>query len=237
MKKTVALIVALCALFAPAYAAAHVDVEPSSAPAGKMTGFSFTVGHGCEGAATVGLIVEVPDSAGRYEVEQLAGWKSSSPPGRMIWNGGPLADGELLGFPFRATVYGKKGEAVPLKVIQRCEGGLETAWISVGADDGPGHGNPAPTVTLTSTGAKPEPATAPDVAGPVDGPDVPTASAAPEEPTASAAPEVPTTDAAPASAEEEEGGRSPIVTFAIIALLVAALTFRVVISRRRRSDI
>ena len=216
MKKTILIAAILFAAAVPASASAHVDISPTESPAGKATGFSFTVGHGCEGAATTGLTVEMPDSVDKYEIEQLLGWKTSTPPGRMVWKGGPLADGELLGFPFRATVFGKKGEQVPFKVIQSCEGGLETAWISVG-EGGPGHGTPAPLLTLTSTKAKPKPE-------PV------------QEEASAAAGDEPTVSAAPASTEDDGGDDGAgIGTFAIVALVAAAMTTLVVILRARRS--
>jgi len=222
MKKTIIGIAILVAAAVPASAAAHVDISPTEAPAGKATGFSFTVGHGCEGAATVGLTVEVPEAVGEFEFEQLQGWKTSSPSGRMVWKGGPLADGELLGFPLRATVFGKKGDEIPFKVIQRCEGGLEIAWISVG-EDGPGHGTPAPLLTLTSTEAEPKPAAEPTQEEVGTTGDEQSAAAADEEQTV----------AEPTSADEGDG--AVIGRFAIVALVAAALTTLFVIMRARRS--
>jgi uncharacterized protein YcnI len=218
MKKAIVTAVFMALAAAPATAAAHVDVSPTEAPAGKATGFSFTVGHGCEGAATTGLTVEVPKQVGKYELEQLKGWRTSTPPGRMVWRGGPLADGELLGFPFRATVFGKKGEQVAFKVIQSCEGGLEIAWISVDGQESSGHGTPAPVVTLTSTAARPEPA--------------PAASADEE---AGEPGDPPSVDAAPTASGEEDDGGAGIGTFAIVALAAAFLTTLVVILRARRN--
>ncbi len=223
MKTKIIGIVVLFAIAVPASADAHVDISPLEAPAGKSTGFSFTVGHGCEGAATTGLTVEVPEAVGKFKLEQLQGWKSSSPPGRMVWKGGPLTDGELLDFPFRASVFGSKGDQVPFKVIQSCEGGREIAWISV-EEEGPGHGTPAPTLTLTSTAAQPKPAPEPsqEDSGPASEEQTPAAATGEQQAAAEAA-----------STDEDDGGG--IGGFAVLALIAAVVTTLVVIVRARRS--
>jgi periplasmic copper chaperone A len=218
MNKAILAVAFMALWMAPAPAAAHVTISPAEAPAGRTTGFSFTVGHGCAGAATTGLTVEVPKEVGGHEIEQLKGWKTSTPSGSMVWRGGPLADGELLGFPFRAKVFGKKGDQVPFKVIQTCEGGGEIAWISVGEQGGSGHGSPAPVVTLATTAVKPGPPPQTTADGAAAG------SADPQD-----------VDAETVSSQGEDGDGSGIGAFALVALAAAFLTTLVVILRARRN--
>src|SRR5688572_26244180 len=130
MKRALIFLIALLAIPAlPGMAGAHVEVTPSTAPADKQVDLALSVGHGCDGAATNSLEVLMPDAATSYAPGKVAGWKGSSPDGRLRWTGGPLADHEVLGFPFTAKLYGTKGSAVSFKIIQGCEGGAEIAWI------------------------------------------------------------------------------------------------------------
>jgi hypothetical protein len=99
----------------------------------------------------------MPEGVGDYSVGQVPGWQGDKPrPGLMRWRGGPLPDSTALAFPFKAEFYGRKGEVLVFPVIQGCEGGLETAWISTGEESGAGHGTPAPTLTLTSSAQPPD---------------------------------------------------------------------------------
>lgn len=158
MKRVSYLLVLVTALIAaPLFAgaaSAHVEVNPSKAPAGKPANLAFEIGHGCDGAATTSLVVQIPPSVRDVSAKPVQGWKVRKSPGRLVWTGGPLGDHDVQEYPFTATFYGKKGKRVLLKAIQRCEGGVETAWIqaSGGASE---TENPAPAVTLTSTAAVP----------------------------------------------------------------------------------
>jgi len=214
----VAIAIATAALVLPAAASAHVEISPSEAPAGKSTGFKLTVEHDCEGAATIGLDVKVPPQVSAYSAKPIPGWKvAASPKGQMIWMGGPHPEGEELALPFRATAYGKMGDQLPFKVIQLCEGGVETAWIQTGGGEAE-EGTPAPVLTLTSTRAAPVPA----AEGPAG------AGATGEEQTVAA-------DPAAAGSEDDSGGIGvgPIIG---LVLIVASITAFVVIRRGRRAS-
>ncbi len=146
--------VLLAALALPGAAGAHVELSPSKAPAGKPVNLAFEIGHGCDGAATTSLVVQVPSGATDLSAKSVDGWRVKTNPSRLIWTGGPLADHDHQSFPFKATLHGKKGDRVLFKAIQGCEGGAETAWISVGGGSSETD-NPAPALTLTSTAAEP----------------------------------------------------------------------------------
>ncbi|WP_129669070.1 DUF1775 domain-containing protein, partial [Phytoactinopolyspora endophytica] len=60
-------------------AAAHVSVSPDEAPAGSYTVLTFAVPHGCDGAATTEVAIDIPDGVlgvtptvnPNWDVEQL----------------------------------------------------------------------------------------------------------------------------------------------------------------------
>ena len=210
----------------PGAAAAHVGVSPAEAPAGQVVDLSLTVGHGCEGASTTSLEVRVPEGVSEYSVGQAPGWRGDKPrPGIMRWKGGPLPDASELALPFRAEFYGRKGDVLVFPVIQGCEGGLETAWISTGEETGAGHGTPAPTVTLTSS--------APDPGG-----DLATArgESGPGEPSGDggASQDAAAADAASADPAEGGGGEGfPLLRVIGAVLIVASVTAFIVLRRAR----
>ncbi len=167
MKRARYLLVLVTTLLAapafPGAASAHVEMTPSKAKAGKPVDLSFEIPHGCDGAATTSLVVQIPGPAKEVTAAKINGWKATSGPRTLTWTGGPLPDHETLRVPFRATLYGKKGDTVMFKVIQKCQGGASTAWIQpTSGDTEPEH--PAPAVTLTSTAQAPA-AEGPDTEG------------------------------------------------------------------------
>jgi periplasmic copper chaperone A len=219
---TIAVAVAGAALILPTVASAHVDISPGEAPAGKPTKFTLSVGHDCYGAATVGLDVKLPPGAADYSANSIPGWKATTDGDQMKWNGSPQPDGAGIELPFRATVFGGMGEQVPFKVIQRCEGGAEIAWIQTGGGQAEGD-DPAPVLTLTSTKAAPVPAAA---AGPAP------AGSTGEDSDAAVEPVV----AESAGTNDDSGGIGigPVVGLILIA---ASVTAFVVIRRGRGASI
>lgn len=204
---------ALTFLVLPATAAAHVEIEPVKAPAAKPVTLRLVVGHGCDGAATNRLIALMPQGAVTASRPlPIKGWKARTSGNRIIWSGGPLADHDEGEFPFKATLAGEKGETLPFKVIQRCVGGAETAWIQAGGG-GDELEHPAPMVRLTTSG---------DVLDAADDSEQAEPAPAESETTASAE-----------NTEKDESGSSPLRILGLI-LIVAALTAFVVRLRGRR---
>ena len=217
MKRALVFMLALLVTPAlPGVAVAHVDVSPTEAPAGKAVKMSFSVGHGCDGAATTSLVVQVPDQVGDFTAESVPGWKAANTPGQMTWRGGPLPDNELQEFPFTATLYGKKGTATPFNVIQRCEGGGENAWIQPIPASGAEPEYPAPVVTLTSTATEPEPIVQPE-ASPHKGDEGDSLPVASED-----------------TSDEDDGGSGAILPIIGVVLIAASVTAFVVIQRGKR---
>ncbi len=221
MKRALVFLLALLAIpVLPGMAGAHVEVTPSQAPAGKKVKLALEVGHGCDGAATNSLVVQMPKGATNAKAGSVPGWKESSSPNRMKWTGGPLADHAIGEFPFTATFYGKKGGEEVFKILQGCEGGASTAWIQLAPEGGAEPENPASVLTLTSTAAATAPAPEPEV-------------------TEATGPTGPTGDNASAKASDSDGdddGGGIILPLIGVILIAASITAFVVIQRGKRNQ-
>lgn len=221
-RRIICALALLLGLALPASASAHVEMTPSEAAAGKQVNLSFEIPHGCDGAATTSLVVQIPKGAENVKASPIKGWKAVTSPTTLTWTGGPLPDDQTLEIPFSARLYGKKGNSVMFKVIQKCEGGASTAWIQAeqgGAE--PEH--PAPAVTLTST------ATAP--AADVQAQDDQVAeedAAATGEPTATAA------DSDDSSSGDDGGGDGKTILLIVIAGLAIGTVAGIVVRGRRK---
>ena len=146
---------ALLALSAPLAASAHVEVDPSSAAAGSYSLLTFSVGHGCDGSATTGITIDVPEAIESVTPTVNPGWDVIPlTDGQIVYTAlTPLADGlrttfELsLQIPADAAV----GDTLAFPVLQSCEVG-ETDWSEaiVEGEAEPDHPAPAGTVTAAS---------------------------------------------------------------------------------------
>ena len=213
----------LVAFLSPAGAMAHVEMTPSEAAAGKPVDLSFEIPHGCDGAATTSLVVQIPDDATDVTARPIKGWKAKTTPGTLTWTGGPLPDDETLAVPFTATIYGKKEDSVMFKVIQKCEGGASTAWIQAEAG-GMEPEYPAPAVTLTSTAAEPTAAAQQSADQVAD-----EGAASTGEPTATAA------DPADESTGDEGSDGKTLLLIVIAGLAIGTVAGIVVRGRRSRN--
>ena len=186
MTKPILALAAAIALILPAAAAAHVTVSPTETPANGYAMLDFAVPHGCDGAPTTGISIQMPPQVVSATPEEVAGWTVRTKEGKLpqpteqhgekvtegvrqvTWTGGPLPSAHLQRFGLNVALGGEAGEAVPFKVIQECAGGAETAWIQEVTADGPEPEHPAPTLTLTAAedghhaSAEPAAATEPD---------------------------------------------------------------------------
>ncbi len=153
-KKFIPALALAFALAVPAVASGHVEISPAKAPAGKPVDLEMHVGHGCDGAPTTRLVVQIPAGVSNAEAKPTKGWKASSTPSTLTWTGGPLPDHAEQAFPLTATLSGKKGQELLFKTIQKCEGGAETAWIEPAGGASESE-HPSPVVTLASTATVP----------------------------------------------------------------------------------
>jgi uncharacterized protein YcnI len=145
-------------------ALAHVTLGIPEGEAGKAYRAVLSIGHGCDGAATTSVSVQIPE--GLYNVKPLAkpGWQIETVIGpyetpfdnhgtmltegvvEITWSGGNLPDDHFDEFTFRGTFGADLAEGtVYFPVVQQC-GDAESAWIDTSGAEGAEH--PAPGMML-----------------------------------------------------------------------------------------
>jgi uncharacterized protein YcnI len=171
--------VAIAALFALACsagpAASHVTLETQTALMGSYYKAVFRVPHGCEGAATTKIRVQIPDGVESVKPMPKPGWKLAiqrarletpvkSEHGSLItegvrevaWEGGPLPDEQFDEFALMVKLPAVPGRLF-FPTLQEC-GAKLVRWIEtppVGTSAAASK-TPAPGVTLTTrAGAAP----------------------------------------------------------------------------------
>ena len=150
------------AVLFPLAAHAHVTLEQGSAEAGKSYKAVLRIPHGCDGSATTGIQVTLPDGVRQAKPMPHAGWsvqvvkeKLAQPYDwhgdtitedvrRIRWQGGNLPDAYYDEFVFRIQLPPDAGKTLYFKVKQRCEKG-EIDWAAVPGDS---SGNDYPAASL-----------------------------------------------------------------------------------------
>jgi uncharacterized protein YcnI len=167
--KTLALASALTALLAVP-ALAHITLETSEAPAGSAYKAVLRVGHGCEGAATTGVRVQIPDGVIDVKPMPKPGWTLETTVGayaepaelfgetltegvrEIHWSGGELPDAWYDEFVFRGRLTdGVAEQTIYFPVVQEC-GEAVTRWIEIPAEGQTEEDleEPAPALTVTA---------------------------------------------------------------------------------------
>src|SRR3954469_18008522 len=158
------------ALTAPSAAAAHVTVQPASAPAGAETVLSLRVPNERDDASTVKVDVRLPPGFVSAAGESPRGWrvravkeKLSKPIqtddgpideqiSEIVWTASSkstgIQPGEFRDFPLSVLIPGKPGQSLTFKALQTYSNGSVVRWIGA-----PGSDEPAPQVKLTNASA------------------------------------------------------------------------------------
>jgi len=147
-------------------AAAHVSLTVKEARVGLTYKATLVVGHGCEGASTTTLRVQIPEGFYNAKPMPKAGWEVETVTGaysapfdnhgtqmnegvrEISWTEGDLPDGHFDEFVFRGT-FGpavKEGTRFHFPVIQLC-GEKEDAWTDTSGSDAAEF--PAPFLEVT----------------------------------------------------------------------------------------
>lgn len=160
---------ALAAGLAGAVAAqAHVTLEQPEAPVGSTYKAVLRVGHGCEGAATTRLRVQIPEGVIAVKPMPKPGWTLELVKGKyaqtydyygtptaegvteLVWSG-ELPDAYYDEFVFRARLTEglSVGTDLYFPVVQECDGAAER-WIEIPAagQDPDSLESPAPGIRL-----------------------------------------------------------------------------------------
>ncbi len=165
MKRTLAL---LLGTLLSTQAAAHVTVEPAQAQHGAYTRVTLRVPHGCGGAATLRLVVHLPESVPMARPMPKPGWElaitrqplatpASTGHGNTVtervaeiaWQGN-LPDAQYDEFVLMLRTP-EQGDTLYLPVTQFCERGLKAEWTEIPATGQDPHdlNAPAPAIRLS----------------------------------------------------------------------------------------
>ena len=151
----------------PAFA--HVTLEVSKAPAGSPYKAVFRVPHGCNGAATTALRIQIPEGVIAVKPMPKAGWTLDLKTGKYArtyknwgvdvssgvtevdFSGGNLPDAYYDEFVVTGTVADsfKAGDVVSVPVVQEC-GAATTRWIEIAKPGEAEPAHPAPSITITA---------------------------------------------------------------------------------------
>ena len=152
---------------------AHVTVAPKEAANGTSARLVFTVPHGCDGAATTGLDVKIPEGFVAAKPQPKAGWQIEIAKGDYAksyklygedvkaggidikWAGGTLPDDEFDEFVIEGNVQGFDAPTrLVFPTIQSC-GATSINWTDVPAAGQEAHSlkHPAPGVDVTLAAA------------------------------------------------------------------------------------
>ena len=139
----------LCiALAMAAPAGAHVTLDTSQAPALGYVRLAVRVPHGCDGAATTAIRLQIPDGVTAVKPQRKHGWDlqviaasgaptagghETSPAVReVLWRAEPgqaLPDAFYKEFILRVRMPDAVGQTIWFPFVQECEGGKVSRWI------------------------------------------------------------------------------------------------------------
>ncbi|UTW12137.1 YcnI family protein [Marinobacterium rhizophilum] len=148
-------------------ALAHASLETKAAPAGSHYKAVIRIGHGCDGAATHTLRVQLPPEMHQSKPMPKPGWelqrvqqKLDAPydydgqsvtedARELVWSGGSLPDDYYDEFVFTTVLAGEIGQTLYVKAIQECDG-AQVRWEQIPAEGQSSHdlAFPAPGVRL-----------------------------------------------------------------------------------------
>lgn len=147
--RTTSIMLAL-AMWSASVAQAHVVLDATTGLAGSYQKLAFRVGHGCDGKATTGLTVTLPEGASAAKPMPKAGWKidiiDRDALHEIRWNGGSLPDAYFDEFVVQVKLPAEPGKLY-FRVEQQC-GKTSVAWDEVANDSGAKLKAPAPVLEV-----------------------------------------------------------------------------------------
>jgi len=165
-------LVALTGLLSAASPAfAHVTLEVGQAPLGSPYKAVFRVPHGCDGAATTALRIQIPEGVIAVKPMPKPGWTIDLKSGKYAktyknwgtdvssgvtevdFTGGDLPDAYYDEFVLTGTIADsfKVGDVIRFPVVQEC-GSAAERWIQIPAEGQKDDDlkRPAPALTVTA---------------------------------------------------------------------------------------
>jgi uncharacterized protein YcnI len=132
MKKCLTMLALLGAVVATA-AQAHVTLDQPTGYAGTYQKLAFRVGHGCDGKATTGITVTLPEGASHAKPMPKAGWNIAVTDNGALheisWKGGSLPDAYFDEFVMQVKLTGEPGKLY-FRIVQEC-GKVSVAWDEI----------------------------------------------------------------------------------------------------------
>lgn len=192
-------------------ASAHVTITPSTTAAGASATLEVSFAHGCDGAATTALTIQIPKELQSVSAKPAKGWAVDAHPTLVTYRAKePVPDGQRAVLELAVVLPEGDGVTLTFPTVQTCTQG-EAAWIEVPPDgqDADDLELPAPAFTIGDAGGDG------DLGSATDGDHV---------------------DAGPAAQASADGGGARGSTFAILAagVLGVGLATAVLLRRRRR---
>jgi len=159
-------------LLATTSAFAHVTIEPTPAPPGAFHKAVFRVPHGCSGAATTALRIQIPEGVIEVKPMPKPGWTIATKTGpyahtyknwgadvssgvvEVDFTGGNLPDSDYDEFVVTGTVADsfKAGDLIYFPTVQEC-GVAAARWIEIPKAGAAEPERPAPHITVTAPAA------------------------------------------------------------------------------------
>lgn len=156
-------------LAASGQALAHVTLETQQASAPSIYKAVLRVPHGCNGAPTTAIRVQIPEGVIAVKPMPKPGWRLETVSGayartydyygtptaqgvkEVVWSGGRLLDEHYDEFVFRAALTDslQAGQTIHFPVIQECDGAASRWTDTTGGGHSHDHGaGAAPSIKL-----------------------------------------------------------------------------------------
>lgn len=152
-------------------ASAHVTLDNGEAVTGSYYKATFTVPHGCDGAPTTRVRVQIPDGVTSIKPQPRSGWKLAIAKEKLAtpldnghggqiteairevsWTGGPLPDEQFEEFKIQMKLPDAPNTTVYFPVVQDCPKGAVNRWIEI-----PAAGQSSHSLKLPAPGLKLKP--------------------------------------------------------------------------------
>jgi len=153
---TIAAGAAIMSTVAPVNAHATVQLYGSTPKAGGYGHAFIRIPHGCDGAPTDTIKVQIPAGFTAVKPQAKAGWKASTVKAdgtnvsEVIWSGGSLADDQFDDFGL-SLKYPSTAGTYYIPVVQLC-GTASVSWTQIPAAGQDSHSleSPAPSVAVAA---------------------------------------------------------------------------------------
>lgn len=146
------------ALWPVASASAHVTITPSTTAPGASAVLEVSFAHGCDGAATTALTIQLPAELRSVSARSTPGWDVETDSTSITYLADdPVPDGQRAAVELAVVLPERDGMTLAFPTVQTCTAG-EAAWIEVppAGQNADALELPAPTFTVGDPGSADE---------------------------------------------------------------------------------